>query len=870
MTGSKHQVTVDSTSTYWQAESYLYVRAILYGDEMETILRMRYDSYIGFVTTRTFNAQYAIPVHSNWYYKNGEIPADWYSSTSTEGWIEGNDSNFPDSSNQIQLYKKTFTVSDISNIAGFVISLRYKYGCIIYLNGHEAFRHAVQDATISNSTTTTEMYGATIYRQISLPIRTVQMNDTAAVNYIQQGSNTIAIGIVAINYLQKESLFDCALRLMGEERESRAFDYTVFYGGIGGNPAYVLSQYYAYSVYFSSESNYFTISFNPIRHEWINSVTIKLHYLQNSQQPRQFVIKAKNDTGEWITITTVTGLTWSQAGQAQTIYFQNNKAYQTYQFENFATGNSSDTFWKFNSLDLASVYTTMTIPELVYESTTIFKGIQMEEVYPNSEYYFNFQISPALPDGLSIDPNSGVISGIAKSEMTATSYSITATKLTGGTSTASFSLTVDSCTGGRSLVILVVRTDCYPEQSFYRLYEGIGTSGAIVRSIDRFMLASALNYAHFCLNDGIYTLKLFDAASDGWANPAGYYLTVDSGEMIFEMGQVPSGVTFVTTMFSTYIPFQIETTNWKISYGYVENWNTLEFDDSGWASHKASDIGANTNVTTYIHKEVNIPDISNYHVLNIRVKYAGGVAAYFNGRLVARFNLEENFDSNSYSLKTHDADSFSKFHVIMNTAKGETGRNLIAFEIHRPSNQSSADNVVFDATGVFGVNDCSIVVDSYQEITGTNPSEGSFSELFDLNPTTYGYQPNKPGTYLEWTVENLQGTKFNNFGMQTVFARTDYGFSISGIRFDSQNQELLQVTDQSIQALKRNVWSVPKGSFGYKQLRFEVDNATSDNVYVSSYMLLYCKPSGSGVCDGMYDYPSVGDGEISIGDCNYR
>ena len=106
----------------------------------------------------------------------------------------------------------------------------------------------------------------------------------------------------------------------------------------------------------------------------------------------------------------------------------------------------------------------------------------------------------------------------------------------------------------------------------------------------------------------------------------------------------------------------------------MENWSSLSFDDSAWSSKKTNNIGPTTGVTTYIRREVNNPDISNYHVLNVRVKYAGGVAAYFNGRLVARFNLEENLNLNSQSLVVHNADEFSKFHVIMTTVGGETGR----------------------------------------------------------------------------------------------------------------------------------------------------------------------------------------------------
>ena len=472
---------------------------------------------------------------------------------------------------------------------------------------------------------------------------------------------------------------------MGEETTSRVFDYTVTYSGISGSPSSMLNHYGGDTVYYSScATNYYNIAFNNDRHEWINSVTIKLYYTQSTQQVRQFVLKARSGSDAWTTLTTVTELTWSQVGQAQTIYFQNNKAYHEYRFENFATGESSQCYWKFNTLDLRSVYTTMTIPELAYDDITIFKDIEMGEVYPNSQYYFDFQISPSLPSGISLDPNTGMISGTATAQKAATTYTITANKLSGGTSSASFSFSVDVCTGSSNLITLVVRTDNHPSERSYKVYKGIGTSGTVVASIESFAVGNGLNYGDFCLENDIYTVQLFDSYGDGWFNPAGYYLTVDVGAMIFEMGQFPSGSSQVSIMFSSYLPFQIEYTEWKVSSDWVENWNAVDFDDSAWESKKANEIGTNEEITTYIRREVNIPDIDNYHVLNIRVKYTGGVVAYFNGRIVARFNLGEDFDSETMSFTLHDQNEFSMFHAIMTNVGGITGKNMMAFEIHRP------------------------------------------------------------------------------------------------------------------------------------------------------------------------------------------
>ena len=371
-----------------------------------------------------------------------------------------------------------------------------------------------------------------------------------------------------------------------------------------------------------------------------------------------------------------------------------------------------------------------------------------------------------------------------------------------------------------------------------------------------FQAQYSLNYGDFCLNDGIYTLQLLDASGNGWSNPAGYWLTVDLGEMIFELGQLSYTVSSVSTMFSSYFPFQIEYTAWKVSYDYVENWNSKDFDDSTWVSKKAKDIGTNSKVTTY------------YHVLNIRVKYAGGVAAYFNGRLVARFNLEENFDEESQSLQVHDAEEFSKFHVIMSTVGGITGKNIMAFEVHLPAGQSSSNPVVFDATGVFGVNDCSIVVDTYSSIDGSTVNMITVEELLNLNPSTYGYQANSQGSYVEWAVENLEGTKFNSFAIQSPYGGSGFGFSLY-VRKETSDEytSSLEVTGQTLEYMDRTAWSVPLGIAGFKQIKYEVDVAAYSIIYISTFILQYCKPSGAGVCPGIGDYPSVGEGEISPASC---
>ena len=126
--------------------------------------------------------------------------------------------------------------------------------------------------------------------------------------------------------------------------------------------------------------------------------------------------------------------------------------------------------------------------------------------------------------------------------------------------------------------------------------------------------------------------------------------------------------------------------------------------------------------------------LNDYQVLNVRVKYSGGVVAYVNGNVVARFNLEDEFDSLSVSMSDDDSNVFSKFHVILSTSGIDEGSNVFSLEIHGGLSDSSSDAVVFDGTGVFGVEDCCTVVDSYSSLESTKLDYGTIADIMDLDP----------------------------------------------------------------------------------------------------------------------------------------
>lgn len=721
LSGSRYSVNVDCGINYWQPNSFLYVNAILHEKtDYETILRINYDVPNNLPTAYELNLQYSVSSYSSWYYKMGEVPANWYSSDTT-GWSTATADLFPNSANQIQLYKKTFSVPSVGAFSGIVFSLKYQYGVLIYLNNHEVFRKGIVGDVSSSSFSSTALNDVK-YRQISLPIKQIGSNGT---QNVVQGDNTVSIALVASASTITTSTFDCAIRLMGAEL-SRIWDYTVEFNGIIENQALnaLNNNCISFVTATTCTDNYIQINFNNDRHEWISSATIKLVHNQVKQYVRGFTLYAKNaEDTEWTLLKNVTTMNWSQAGQRNHIWINNNKSYNMYRFANFHSGDPTTCTWRFNTIDLRSDNTQRDVPPLQYESLSVYKDIEIGEIYPNSNYYADFSIASSLPLGLSMDPNTGVISGTVHEIMALQVYTITAYPFnTYQETTTTFTLDVTICHGGKSLITIVTKVDSTPVGNALKVYQGKDTTGTVVHHTPEFTDASALYYTDLCLNHSIYTAEFIDSSS-GWAATSGYYLTVDVGQMIFDLGYVYDGgtsPTSVTTLFSSFLPFQIDYDDWKLYKNTMSvdaNWNKVEFDDSQWTVTKAADIGTSEAVTVYLRKSIEIPDINDYYLLNAHIRYAGGVVAYFNGRRVARFNLIETFTAQTESIEIHSSTVFSKFHIILSTVGATTGKNVISFEIHRPVGQSSSQPIVFDATGVFGVNTCSVALDTVFDIS---------------------------------------------------------------------------------------------------------------------------------------------------------
>ena len=872
------------SGNFWSSNSYFNLYYLLPNDEQELVLRGRFDAFENTVSN-VYARRPTIGYSQQWHYKFDSVPANWHSSD-VSGWSQAARGSFPTATNKIQLFKKTFTVNNLSEVKGYILSIRYKYGCVVYLNGQEAWRNGVI-GEVGPAAIADNLYNDIKYRVVTLPGKTMTTaTQPTAVNYLQQGVNTIAIALVAIADTQTTVDFDCIVRLMpSEQSESHLWEFdSGTMDQMSGDFKNAFNMDYSSSLTWDSEtactSNFVQFKLADDRREWVSSMHIQKFHGQigysaaDYKDPTQFKVYGRNkDTEEWTLLKQVTSMYWSLPGQKHRIYFQNNVSYNQFRFEDiFPANHATECIWRVQSLDLYADNLMAELAPLSYGTETIevFKDIEISEIIPTGEGYGDFTINPPLPEGLTLDAQSGWISGTAKAIAGTVTYTVTANKVTGGTATATITIAVAVCTDGRSLITARFRADSYKNENSWRLYQGRGTEGELLQQVTAFPLSSSYYYVDFCLNDGIYTLEGQDSDGDGWQFNNGYTLTADVGAMELDIRELPSGSrpTKVSSVFSSFFPFQMEYTNWKVSQnGFVDGWNTVAFDDAAWTTMKAADIPTHGGVTTYIRKTFTLTNVADYQVL---MKYTGGVACYFNGNLVALINLSEYFDEGTESIEVHDATIDAKFHIILPTAGVVEGLNVVAFEVHRPKGLSSSHPVVFDATGVFGVDDCSVVLDSYSQVVSTEPITGTIANIMDLDPYTSAKLPNVIDTYIRWTVDNRLGSKWNAFNLHLSGDYYSWGFRVYAVMNPEDEGEdplvAFHQTEIQIKGRERSNFPVPVALAGFRQYKWEVIQPSDYNTDINSMFQTYCKASGA-ACPAIENYPSVAEGQISPAAC---
>lgn len=118
----------------------------------------------------SFSLRLPLLPNEEWSYFFNSIPSDW-TSCDTSSWQKKRRDDTAQSTNQIQLYRTSFSIDDssLSSSHGFSLSLRYRSGVVVILNGNELFRDNLSSGDLTLDSVSLKSYNETKYRTIVFP-----------------------------------------------------------------------------------------------------------------------------------------------------------------------------------------------------------------------------------------------------------------------------------------------------------------------------------------------------------------------------------------------------------------------------------------------------------------------------------------------------------------------------------------------------------------------------------------------------------------------------------------------------------------------------------------------------------------------------
>ena len=429
------------------------------------------------------------------YLNNLSIPAPtdntWTQiSYAAPGWASGTLATMGVPVGTTQYYRTLFTVTNLNSYAGFSFSINIRAGCVAYVNGVEIFRKNMPEGTITSTTLATADYvqtttvGGSIHVQYSGATFVEGQNVFAVEVHKGNIAPTEAFFSAVFNMLEDNKNMLNNYQYTGANDNSSAAEKIG--KALDGS---VDTKWLSNGL---REGSYLTITYKNNRQEYVNSYTVASANDCNVRHPSGWKVEGSDDGNTWTLLHQVTGHMWTAYKQSATFDFVPTKAFNRYRWTTTEFNNPAhegDSFWCSGSmmqiselsysikrlgsicqatdgygsavegsysykdcdqyytgqkkrLCTAGVFGPEDLSGCVVNAPTVF-------TYPQNSYTFsvNVPITPVtptvdttalvftsnfpLPNGLTLNPSTGVISGTPIVGANLSQYTITATNASG-------------------------------------------------------------------------------------------------------------------------------------------------------------------------------------------------------------------------------------------------------------------------------------------------------------------------------------------------------------------------------------------------------------------------------------------------------
>jgi hypothetical protein len=829
LTVGDYTVVMDSTTgAAWTDASYLMISSIMHGEQV-VLEKARMNKANG--ESFTFTLKYPIaPAAFNtnikYYLAESSVPSGWYT-TAPSDWTTLDDANRISTAVKTQLFFHSFNIDSKTGTNAFELRVKAKSGIVVYINGAEFYRRYLPEGDITTSTTASGGQDTAYWHSI-----------VGCSSILNEGSNTIAIGIVNLGDSATTMAFDMTLRLITSTvLIPRNWDITNNADKLfDNNPATVATISRT-----AGEDTEITMNFKDNGAMVVNNYCITSSSETYNNDPLNWTVSGSKDGSTYTEIKSESNYYFESRSTSYCFFMStNNVAYSYYKLTLKDTRGSDATHYSIADWDLlVEDLTAADVPELSFNPAVMvgYTNAPFPEITSSSDYYSSFSIEPALPTGLSIVPSNGVIRGSASQPFTASIFTVSAINHLGQTKTTTISVAVEMCADDKVSFTLEVELKTGATLCSFDL---LNAAGDIVTSRDTLYDNTPFTIP-MCEAATTYTLRLKKTNTAGWGENKINVRLADGTLLMSEA--LAAGSTQKDYNFNPAYVIAPQWTEWNYlvdGSAAPSGWNTVTGAPE-WSAARAGNYPAATGVTQYYYKKFTVESLDAFSVLDIGVNVKAGAVVYLNGEEIRRINMPQG-DITSSTAATKELAQYTRIITgeLVQKERVKVGENIVAVELHRY--QQNEETNSFDASAIFILNNMLMIIEgsgssnpiAYEEDKGVDKA---FDNNSSTKMTTSG---SCTGVSVAWKYNHNRQEVITNYGLENgngCNTNAPSGWRIEGSN-DGENWDLLHVRENT------------KFTASMEQKRFDFYNDDDYNSY--RFVSTECenlKLSSSEVCD---------------------